>query len=82
MKNAGFWDVTSCGSYKNRRFDAIYAIYLPSVLRLLLTANIVPSSPSLVALMMEAIRPFETSVLTGVTRRNIPEDHIFHSHRR
>jgi hypothetical protein len=31
---------------------------------------------------MEAIGNYETSVLTRVTRRNIPEDVIIHSHRR
>jgi hypothetical protein len=38
-----------------------------SVLRLLVTANIVPSSPILVTLMMEAISFSETSVLTRAT---------------
>jgi hypothetical protein len=49
---------------------------------LLVTANVVPSSPMLVTLMMGAIRYFETSVLTRATRRNFTEDGILHSHRR
>jgi hypothetical protein len=47
---------------------------------LLVTANIVPSSPILVTLMMEEIRSSETLVLTRVTWHNIPEDGILHSH--
>jgi hypothetical protein len=33
-------------------------------------------------LMMEAMRLYETSVLTRVTKCNMPEDGILHSHRR
>jgi hypothetical protein len=55
-------------------------VFLRSVRRLLVTAN-VPSSPILVTLMMEALRSSETSVLIIATRRNIREESILHSHR-
>jgi hypothetical protein len=57
------------------------AVSIRSILQLLVTAK-VRSSLILFILIMEAIHFSETSVLTGATRRNIPDDAIFHSHRR
>jgi hypothetical protein len=48
------------------------------MLRLIFTANVVPSAPIFVTLMMAAILSSETSVLTRVIRRNIPEDGILY----
>jgi hypothetical protein len=56
-------------------------VFLHSVRRLLVTAND-PSSPILVTLVKEALSSSETSVMTRVTRRNIPEVTILYSHRR
>jgi hypothetical protein len=53
---------------------------LSSELRLLVTANIVPNYPILDALMVEAVRSSDTSVLAKAT--NVPEDGILHSDRR
>jgi hypothetical protein len=55
MKNGVFCDVTSCGSRNKRRFGGIYhlncqgdkTVFLRGVLRLLVTSNVVPSSPNL-----------------------------------
>jgi hypothetical protein len=51
-------------------------VFLLSTHRLLVTANVVPSSPILVALMMEALGSSETSGLTRETWHNMPEDDI------
>jgi hypothetical protein len=57
-------------------------VLLRSVLRLLVTANVAPSSSIFVIVMTDAIRSSETSVLTRATRRDILEDGNLHSHRR
>jgi hypothetical protein len=49
--------------------------------RLLVTANVFPTPPILVTLMMQAALSSETPFLTRATRRNIPEDGILYSHR-
>jgi hypothetical protein len=88
-KNGVFWDITLCGSSKNRCFGGIYGLHhqgdknrrtrnniLRSVCPLLVTANVLPSVPILVTLMMEGPSSSETSVLARATRRNIPEDNV------
>jgi hypothetical protein len=52
---------------------------LRSMLRLLVTANVVPSSPILFTLMMETTSFSETSVLIRATRCKIPEGGILDS---
>jgi hypothetical protein len=49
---------------------------------MLVTANVVPSSPILVTVMMDATSSFETSALAKAILRNILEDAILHSYRR
>jgi hypothetical protein len=75
MKNAVIWDVTPCGSCKNRHFGGKYrlhhgdknsiSVFLPSVLRLQVTANVVHGTPILVTPMMQTIRSPKRRFLLG-----------------
>jgi hypothetical protein len=96
VKNCIFLDVTPCGSCNSRRFGGMYRLHHQDgknrpaknninsecVVRLLVTPDVVPSSPILVTLMMEAISSSLMSAHTRTTRRNIPEYGILHSHHR
>jgi hypothetical protein len=71
MKNGVFWDVTPCGSCKNRRFGGTYRVTVGWRARNV-TVNCnrstqhaadIPSLPILVTLMMEAIHAPERRFL-------------------
>jgi hypothetical protein len=55
-------------------------VFLRSVLQLLVTVNVTSSSLIHSSLMMEAILSSEASVLTRLTRRDIPEDGVLPGH--
>jgi hypothetical protein len=84
MKNAVFLDETPCGSCKTPYFGGTYRLPNQSGKISKLGTSAVSSSKLADSfLSVEGGDIFtETSVLTGATWHNIPEDCIFHSHRR
>jgi hypothetical protein len=75
-KNAVFWDVTPCGSFKNQRFGETYRLHHQGEKNQLAIA--VPNSLILFTLMMEATRSSESSVLKRAIGGHRPEDGILH----
>jgi hypothetical protein len=74
--------LTLTSNRRQLRRNTMYYAFLRSLRRLIISANVDPSSPILVTVIMEAILSSETSVPTRATRRNIQEGGILHSHRR
>jgi hypothetical protein len=60
FKNVIFWDVTPCGTCKNRRFGGTYRLHHQGGKNRQVRNNVGPSSSILVTQMMQAIRSSET----------------------
>jgi hypothetical protein len=81
MKNAVFWDATTCDLYERfgrsasiirmERIVELGTTLAATSNRRTLRRHVIP-----VTLMMEALRSSETPVLTRATQRIIPEDGI------
>jgi hypothetical protein len=72
--NGGDYEECLVGCYAVWLLLRTDTVFLRSVLRLLVTDNVVRNAPIVVTLMMEAILSSETYFLTRATPRSIPED--------
>jgi hypothetical protein len=77
MKNAVFCDVMPSGSCKNRRFGELSA-FIIRVTRICELGTILAVTSNRRTLRRNT--KWQTSVLTGATWRNFPEDGILHRH--
>jgi hypothetical protein len=75
MKNAVFWDVTSCGFIINRRFGGSCRLHLQ-------VRKNNASEENCYTVTNRPTNSSKTSVYNKPTRRHIPEDSILLSHRR
>jgi hypothetical protein len=82
-RNAVFWDVTPCGSCKNRRFVGTCRFHHPGRRNIRERGKVLDGVGYIYSTLdMEAVRSSETSVSTRHTQPHIPENGILHSHRR
>jgi hypothetical protein len=72
MKNAVFWVVTQCGSFKNRRLGGMYCLHFQSGKN----RRSVNNAAQIVTVMIKAIRSSETSFLIRGTRSSISQDGV------
>jgi hypothetical protein len=95
LKNSVFWDVTPCGSCKNRRLGGNHLLHhqgeknqrdrsnVSSIFRrvhqLLVIVNVICSPMILFTLIIEAISSSETSVLTRATKNHIAKEVNLHT---
>jgi hypothetical protein len=66
----------SVTSNRRKLRNSTHLLVLHCLRRLLVTANVAPSSPILLSMIKKALRSSETSVLRRAKRHNILEDSI------
>jgi hypothetical protein len=80
VKNSVFWDMTSCGIWKNRHFGGAYRLHRQHFTQCASVAiSVVPNLLILFTLMINSISSVETSVLTRAIRHHITADGILHN---